>query len=343
MQHSLKQTLARIFRLNPKTPTLYVHAGAGKTGTSGIQRFLGINRDKLRESGVEYPIFDTQVPITKFPWAGNIAFYGRDLNLGKVTQEDLNKTAGIILDSIKPGNTKVIVSGESLANTTPANIERFYAAFRPHFDIEFIFFLRDPLPWAYSAWKQVVRTVREPKTFIQFLEKVKIQPILFPEAWFSQAKKVHLLSYDEHKNNLTAAFFSCIGIDITSHFPEVSKVKANLSLTQSEVEMLRVLHTVPELSKDISVCHRLAEALLNKPERKPDTRPDPALAAMAIENLSAMFSVTDKYLHRSKIIRTIPDGAATSNTIIQPSLNPDDVRIALAVVADYLSIQKPSL
>ncbi|MEE3440212.1 hypothetical protein [Ruminococcus sp.] len=36
--------------------TLYIHIGTPKTGTTSIQNFCGLNREKLKEQGVLYPI-----------------------------------------------------------------------------------------------------------------------------------------------------------------------------------------------------------------------------------------------------------------------------------------------
>lgn len=38
--------------------TLYIHIGTPKTGTTSIQNFCGLNREKLKEQGVLYPIMN---------------------------------------------------------------------------------------------------------------------------------------------------------------------------------------------------------------------------------------------------------------------------------------------
>lgn len=343
MFQKMRQVVARQFRnaKGPK-PTLFVHAGAGKTGTSGIQRFLGENRSQLRRLGLNYPVFNNSVPVATYPWAGNAAFFGRDLNLGKITQKELDDLACNIFGELKSGTRKVLLSGESLSNATSENIGKFVSAFSRYFEIEVIFFLRDPLPWYYSAWKQIVRTVPEARAFEDFLETRKIQQIVCPQRWFECAQKVHLFSYDEHKKCLLFTFFETMGMDIRQSFPDANTVMANLSLNKSEVDFLRLVHSVPEFAADMSICQEIADKLLHLPNRKPDEKPDPRLAELAIKNLEPMFAVTDQYLNRSEIIRTKACSPIREcEPAAKTAIDPEYVQLALEVLAGRFVKEAP--
>jgi hypothetical protein len=340
----IRQILARQLRVakGPK-PTLFVHAGSGQTGTSGIQRFLGENHKELWRLGLEYPIFNTSFPGTSFPWAGNAAFFGRDMNLGKITSKSLDDLAYKIRTDTNNGTQKVLFSGESLSNATNENIHKFVSAFSRYFEIEAIFFLRDPLSWYYSAWKQIIRTKPEARTFENFIQTRKIQQIVCPQGWFDYTRKVHLFSYDEHKKDLLSTFFSAMGIDVMRSFPDVNTVTANLSLTKSEADFLRLVQSVPEFAADMSICQKIADRFLHQPNRKPDVKPDPHLAELAIKNMEPMFAVTDQCLHRSRIIKTETCGLPQESGVgAEAPPDPEHVRIALEVLAEHFTGKETS-
>lgn len=340
MLENLKQKFMKTLSVDNK-PTLYLHGGSGKTGTKGIQRFLGENREKLREIGIDYPLIEGNPPVDKFPWPGNALRIGKSLNTGTITKSELNSIAKKIHSEIPPGITKVVLSDETFNATKPEDIKQFSAAFRKYFKIELIFFLRDPLLWSYSAWKQIVRSVRETRTFEQFLTETKIRQIKFAGFWFANVDNVHLISYDKHKKKIISTFFKHIGIDIDQYFSETNTVTANPSLNTSEVNCLRLFHSVPEFKDDLALCHKIANAFIDRVGRKTDAKPDPRLAALAIKNQEPMFKATDPYLDRSEIIRITGDNATPEGSKAFVGIDPDDVQTVLLVIAQHFFKDAP--
>jgi hypothetical protein len=316
-------------------PNLYLHAGTGKTGSSGLQKFLGENYKKLRALGINYPLLYAQAPLDAYPWSGNLTHYTFALFRKQAAKEDLHNTLAEIYNDAVQEDFKTIFSSEDLNWWNPQKIDMFCATLRQFFSINLVFFLRDPLPWSYSAWKQITIFENQLDTFEQFLVNRKLRQIIHPEVWFQNVDNVYLFSYDEHKRELVSTFFTALGIDIIKYFPDADSTFANPSLNASQIAVLQLLHHVPAFP--ITLCHLLASQYVENAKTYPNDKPDPALAELAIKVQEPMFQFTDQYLDRSKIIKTWPSESPATNPV-EVDIDPEDIRISLEVIAQcYIS------
>jgi|GEM_PF-5478824 len=132
-------------------PTLYVHTGSPKTGTSTIQNLLNKNRDRLRVMGICYPK----------PLVGPFLMgHEGHLSMSKMSsllmydknsyEYYLNCYIKELTEANLPHN---ILSAESFSSDQPEIFELFYHSF----DIKIIHYFRDVFSFLSSLIKQIAK------------------------------------------------------------------------------------------------------------------------------------------------------------------------------------------
>ena len=143
--------------------TLYLHIGAGKTGTTAIQHSIYINRKKLSRMGFAIPFLDTYYPIKNKDYSGNGEFLIKplvqsiDIDLEfKVIDHEFE----VLIDALKHYGeySKIIFSCEMLEWSNNNALERFnYLCKRNSIEVKIIYYVRDIMPYAFSFWLQQVK------------------------------------------------------------------------------------------------------------------------------------------------------------------------------------------
>ena len=136
-------------------PNLIVHIGAGKTGTSSIQKALFDNQDYLNKQGVRYLglMFEYE-KNKKYSWqyAPKIgSFYELDANTAN--KELLNVLRNIIDKSSLDDTSTYIWSNESLLVKSPFYLDAFKQV-SEIVNLKIVVYVRDYAKWSISAYKQ---------------------------------------------------------------------------------------------------------------------------------------------------------------------------------------------
>lgn len=132
-------------------PTLYVHTGSPKTGSSTIQSFLNNNREKFKEMGVCYPeplihpylrgheghISMSEADSVRRNWHKDYKYY-RDLYLKALIDARLPRS---------------VLSAEGFCADNP----EIFEPFRRHFNIKIIHYFRDIFSFLSSLVKQLAK------------------------------------------------------------------------------------------------------------------------------------------------------------------------------------------
>lgn len=135
-------------------PTIYVHIGAGKTGSSSIQRFLKMHEDRLKHAG--YLIFNSNFQ----PHTGNETLsiqqsYFEKLNLNNPDRIGMfaQQLTANVQYMKENGYKAAVISAENLIN----DWERFIDLFIPHIDTcdwKIIAYVRNQPQYLESSWKE---------------------------------------------------------------------------------------------------------------------------------------------------------------------------------------------
>jgi hypothetical protein len=227
---------------------IIIHAGLHKTGTSAIQKFLHLNRDRLLELGINYP--NTAPFEAHHTLAARLCGYSKsELNLAI---KDVNRTMAT-LKGLSPLSTLVISSEMLCEGLDPRVFKYLHKLFDK---VEFHFYIRKQSDLIESAYNQQVKQNAESRLINEYTPY--FENIYKQIKWFEKSvEKSKIITHIYDK-----ALF--INLDIADDFCQ--KV-LNLNLNV-EIEKLKSVKTNASLS--IPAC--LLMTKINKIELDKSTR-----------------------------------------------------------------------
>jgi hypothetical protein len=247
-------------------PTLYLHAGAGKTGTSYLQVLFAVHAERLAECGIVYPrghLFDEAK-------AGRVTS-GNGVEMANYIRPGLphaipDKDAFIhTLDAVlaDAAGRHVLYSSEFLAfEPGPRTAAMARVAARHGYGIRVIYLVRDIAAAAASMYSQGIKHRADARTFADFIttwEPAYRRHIQRAVDSFG-ADSLLVLNYEEHRDRLAELFFrDILG---TSFVPDERDI-VNRSLSPREAEMLRIMNGVHPGNRACSAF--VADALMELP------------------------------------------------------------------------------
>ncbi len=229
-------------------PTLFLHMGAGKTGTSALQVAFAQNTKELERVGILYPS-DASVDDAEL---GKITS-GNGLTLARYANPDSSVLNQIQLiggqrafDRALKTQSNLLYSSEFFQNfkTEPlkALVER---AAKADYKTKIIFYIRSIAGHAASVYSQTIKRQKSEMSFIEFLEKrYKNHFLQFIQRANEVVDRKNLLIYnfDAARTNIFAHFLQeALSIEISKHnfiYPK----NVNRSLSAFEMEFMRYLN-----------------------------------------------------------------------------------------------------
>jgi hypothetical protein len=191
---------------------LFVHIGTQKTGSSSIQKALTEDRRRLRKLGLLYPKPDASGGAFKHALIGRLAGDpGSD-----EAKEQVRHLMGRFADS---GARTMIISDEALWRSDTSRA-RFFLAFKEHFEITVVAYLRRQDHYAESLYKQTFRTGvdGEARTIAEFCQSEEIQGRMDYHRILSEWRDVadHVVAVDFAKaaktTGLVPSFYALLGL-----------------------------------------------------------------------------------------------------------------------------------
>ena len=201
-------------------PTLYIHIGLPKTGTTSAQVFLTLNRDRLVQHGLYYP--QTSHPLFGSDWQHRFVhasimeeFQKHDLQLEKY---DFKIIDALAEEMLHKGHPKNLISEENLSwhsQLQSAVLERF----SKWFDVKIIIFLRRQDQWLESYYTQIVRDgYKEPFAAIfddiRFTTFEKLNFLELLDIWADRfgAKNLVVKRYKEDGKDTESLLMEILGL-----------------------------------------------------------------------------------------------------------------------------------
>lgn len=244
-------------------PTLYLHIGMPKTGTSYIQNTLKLNRQVLKEKGYIYPL---NLNSGNYSATRNAHFLVQKI-LDKNGKRDLNKENEIWnlyfdrISSMFKTYDKMILSEEGIWNIGEKRDKKFWKKLKKelnarNIDCKIIVYLRRQDLFIQSHWAQKVREY-ETRSFKEYINGKNILRL----EYYSRLKaiadimgkeSIDVRLYEKQqwggtKNNLISDFFDAIGLEFNDDFQELTKTTSNISLGGVYLDYKRYMNRYPEL------------------------------------------------------------------------------------------------
>lgn len=233
-----------------------IHIGFHKTGSSALQAFLTQNVAALAVGGVDYPYPEPDSVVAAGGCSGNLMqiLYrdgfmdgfrrGQDHTWQRVTPSFIRRIREVVDSS--PHDT-VIFSSEMLSNVPQEVVSGVLAALNAH-DVSVVCFVRDPFDFAYSCWRQVVKTsARRKRSFNEYLSRVPqthrgLSMFQGFPRYVALGVPLTVLRYETHRKNVAKAFLAATGLtSVLADHPITSEREVNRSLTGSEAAMTCLL------------------------------------------------------------------------------------------------------
>lgn len=299
---------------------LVLHIGATKTGTSALQVGLVRNRDRLHAVGIRYPESESD----------------RDAALGKITSGNglaiasfLNPKLPFSRRFARPDfladffsgiaaadGDCILYSSEHMGFFVDENLRAFAnAARREGFVVEIVYFVRNVLEHAYSAYNQGVKRHRltaDFETFIRTQYRCPFAGTLRRLSRLFEKHRIHLLSYDDANPHLLKCMMGALGFAAEGVVETAGVI--NRSLTREEVEIMRFV--IPHL-RDDNDCRKISDALIYANEALQEDR---SLSRETMECVNAKFQpaidFVNQFMGRSLLAAVSEiDGGASANDL----------------------------
>lgn len=218
--------------LVPRSRTIYLHIGRGKTGTTTIQKFLATNHNRLIDSGIHYLHSDD---LGQGHGHQNFAKSFIDhLPDYMVPAVDPNKVRMQIFEEIRQSQSNsIIISSENFPLANIEKVRDYFLDLPGSFTIKIVLFARSQDELAESEYNQFVKLKSETRTLYQYARE-SLKGCNFLEVaddWAKHFGKENIICRvaDMAKKQVVQDFLSCINATIIEGTVNTPKSSANLA------------------------------------------------------------------------------------------------------------------
>ena len=259
-------------RLSSTTRTLWVHAGAHKTGSTSIQNYLnrhGVPRTTSREIFYKTKLYDQEI---EFLDAGNGQGFVDQL-LGDLDQESLQLVMKDFLGNANEG----LISCENLAALSAKHWEKFKeAGAASRIELKVIIFIRDLMPFMSSDYDQHLRHGLTAEDFNHWCMSANWShaTALRSLAQVFAPGSLRVLHYESAKGSLFLKFFEALGLEGPSFkLVDNKALMLNTALSNVQRDLLIWINNSLKGQNDFSqvvIARALQNTSANAQREKPD-------------------------------------------------------------------------
>ena len=239
-------------------PTLYVHVGMPKTGTTAVQYFMAKNRDVLKQHGAAYPDFGLH-----YEWV-NATRNGHWLAKAHYSEETA-KACFEMVNKLADTYPKIILSDEGLWNSRgshPSFWKMLRENLRDDMEIKMIACIRRQDLYTYSYWAEQVKAQQKidfkTYTFREYLDTGKYEMnFLDYRKYFERVlpvlgkENILIRVFERDKfigGSVYADFMNAVGLTFDESYM-IPEDLSNASIKGSVLEAKRLLNYIPEFSE----------------------------------------------------------------------------------------------
>ena len=301
--------------------TLYIHIGTPKTGTTSIQNFCGLNREKLKEQGVLYPIMNyhyerKSVNRNGYFLTGTIKENGTR-NKEKEKQVFDNELQYIV-DCFKENDT-ILLSDESIWWATSTRRKGLWKDLKKHseqhnYQIKVIVYLRRQDQFMMSRYNQRLKTdfVASTQNFDEYFADMngRFKCVMdYRDRIDNIAKSISkenviVKRFDRnyfYNGDLNQDFLNILGVKVDDSFQQL-KETANTGISVQSGEIKRVLNRLKPIT--MAENNKLLE-ILNECENVLPESNTSLMSTDEVKNFMEQFvdsneSIVDEYIGDGK-------------------------------------------
>ncbi|MDE5863507.1 MAG: hypothetical protein K2H34_04085, partial [Lachnospiraceae bacterium] len=248
--------------------TLYLHIGTPKTATTAIQTFCWDNREILEKHGYGYPLFDYQFTnVQKYRNAHFLVGRIKDADgkrqfdeEQKVVREELGQVCQLFEQY-----DNIILSDEGIWNRGFFDDTNCWERLKQgllkddNIAVKVIVYLRRQDDFLFSWWNQQVKEGMLSSSVMSWEEVVEKMPyikldyynILTKISEYVGKENITVRIFDKKSfvgGSIQADFLDALHLQYTDEYKLLAPMQ-NPSLTKNNVEIKRVLNTLPDLDK----------------------------------------------------------------------------------------------
>lgn len=301
--------------------TLYIHIGTPKTGTTSIQNFCGLNREKLKEQGVLYPIMNyhyerKSVNRNGYFLTGTIKENGTR-NKEKEKQV-FDSELQYIVDCFKENDT-ILLSDESIWWATATRRKGLWKDLKKHseqhnYQIKVIVYLRRQDQFMMSRYNQRLKTdfVASTQSFDEYFADMngRFKCVMdYRERIDNIAKSISkenviVKRFDRnyfYNGDLNQDILNILGVKVDDSFQQL-KETANTGISVQSGEIKRVLNRLKPIT--MAENNKLLE-ILNECENVLPESNTSLMSTDEVKNFMEQFvdsneSIVDEYIGDGK-------------------------------------------
>lgn len=301
--------------------TLYIHIGTPKTGTTSIQNFCGLNREKLKEQGVLYPIMNyhyerKSVNRNGYFLTGTIKENGTR-NKEK-EKEVFDSELQYIVDCFKENDT-ILLSDESIWWATSTRRKGLWKDLKKHseqhnYQIKVIVYLRRQDQFMMSRYNQRLKTdfVASTQNFDEYFADMngRFKCVMdYRDRIDNIAKSISkenviVKRFDRnyfYNGDLNQDFLNILGVKVDDSFQQL-KETANTGISVQSGEIKRVLNRLKPIT--MAENNKLLE-ILNECENVLPESNTSLMSTDEVKNFMEQFvdsneSIVDEYIGDGK-------------------------------------------
>lgn len=301
--------------------TLYIHIGTPKTGTTSIQNFCGLNREKLKEQGVLYPIMNyhyerKSVNRNGYFLTGTIKENGTR-NKEKEKQV-FDSELQYIVDCFKE-NDNILLSDESIWWATSTRRKGLWKDLKKHseqhnYQIKVIVYLRRQDQFMMSRYNQRLKTdfVASTQNFDEYFADMngRFKCVMdYRDRIDNIAKSISkenviVKRFDRnyfYNGDLNQDFLNILGVKVDDSFQQL-KETANTGISVQSGEIKRVLNRLKPIT--MAENNKLLE-ILNECENVLPESNTSLMSTDEVKNFMEQFvdsneSIVDEYIGDGK-------------------------------------------
>ena len=247
--------------------TLYIHIGTPKTGTTSIQNFCGLNREKLKEQGVLYPIMNYHYERKSVNRNGYF-LHGVIKENGTRNKEKekqvFDSELQYIVDCFKENDT-ILLSDESIWWATSTRRKGLWKDLKKHseqhnYQIKVIVYLRRQDQFMMSRYNQRLKTdfVASTQNFDEYFADMngRFKCVMdYRDRIDNIAKSISkenviVKRFDRnyfYNGDLNQDFLNILGVKVDDSFQQL-KETANTGISVQSGEIKRVLNRLKPIT-----------------------------------------------------------------------------------------------
>lgn len=319
---------------------LFIHIGAHKTGTTAIQNFLALNREKLKNRGFLYP-----------GSANNHYRLSQEIRHDENVVENTDSESLEIINEIRENYNSChsfILSSEGFWEIIPPKhpqiLKDFISKTGLEFDIKILLYCRSQDTWLESAYQQQIKqvNVRSVQTFREIIDKklffVTIDYYTLLSNWSDAFGKESITAriYEKHSkgDGLLDDFCDFVEIYDRNRLVKPSLSQSNIGLRPESIEFLRYLNLLEIHKNDFLEIVDILSGMEKNPIGQYNF-----LSAYDRKSIQEYFSESNTKLAAS-YINCAPEELFPADNNVTDSKPLDQSRIdvdSLSMIIEYLS------